>query len=675
MKKLLFFLLPLLFFSCNRDSSIKFELPAIISSGMVLQRDTEATLWGKASPKQTVNITTNWGIKARTKADKSGLWQLKVKTGPAGGPYELAFQTSDTTVTLTNILFGEVWICSGQSNMEMPLMGWPPNDTIENSAREIANANFPQIRLFTVPRKVAMERNFNCVGNWSECSPETVPSFSATAFFFGKKIHQQVGVPVGLIHTSWGGTPAEAWTSPDFLKDFPVYSAIVDTMDYAKMEYDTMMAWMNKLERIQINEKDKSFYKTLDLKGQDYISADYDDSAWPTTPVPAFWEFTSLPEFDGIVWLRKSFEASENMINKELILHLGPVDDMDVVYLNGQKIGEIIEPGFWRLSRDYKVPANLLKVGNNVLTVCVIDQMGGGGVYGQGDITLTASRGKSIILNGDWKFKPVAEIMGTDIYIYAGDKNYNSKPKMSIAVGQNTPTTLFNGMINPLVPFTIKGAIWYQGEANVGRGFEYRKLFPAMINSWRAEWKQGDFPFYYVQIAPWEYGDEPRSSAAEIREAQMMTLSTPNTGMVVTMDIGNPVNIHPCNKEDVGSRLALWALAKDYGFDTISYSGPLYKSTKTEGNKIIVSFDFADSGLMAKGKELTYFEVAGEDQIYYPAKAEIIGLTVVVTSEKVAAPVAVRYAWSATAEPNLFNSDGLPASPFRSDNWKRLSEQ
>jgi sialate O-acetylesterase len=675
MRKVTIILLPILLFACTKESSIRFELPSVISSGMVLQRDTEVALWGKATPGQTVKIVTSWGVRSKTKSDSKGCWQFKIKTGHAGGPYELAFQTPDTSVTLNNILLGEVWICSGQSNMEMPLLGWPPNDTIQNSAREIANANFPQIRLFSVPRKVAMERSFNCVGNWSECSPESVAGFSATAYFFGKKIHQELGVPVGLIHTSWGGTPAEAWTSSEFLKDFPAYATIADSLKVAKVQYDSMMVWMKTMEMTRIDEKDNTFYQHIDLKGQEIISTDFDDSSWPVMPVPAFWEYSVLPEFDGIVWLRKSFEVPQAFENKELTLHLGPIDDMDVAYLNGKKIGEILQPGFWKKSRDYKIPAGIVKSGNNVLTVCVIDQMGGGGLYGPEDISLSiANKGKSLTLKGDWKYMPVAEIMGNEMYLFSAEKTYAAKPKMSFPVGQNTPTTLFNAMINPLVPFTIKGAIWYQGEANVGRGFEYRTLFPALIKSWRNEWKQGDFPFYYVQIAPWEYGDEPKSAAAEVREAQLMTLSTPNTGMVVTMDIGNPVNIHPCYKEEVGNRLALWALAKNYDYDTLTYSGPLFNSILTDGNKIIVSFNYTNGGLVARGGDLTYFEVAGEDQVYYPAKAQIVDQTVVVTSEQVSNPVAVRYGWSATAEPNLFNGAGLPASPFRSDNWKRLSE-
>ncbi len=675
MRKLSSLLFSILLIACSKESTIRFELPSVISDGMVLQRDTEVVLWGKASPKQSVKIVTNWGIRKRVKTDENGKWQLKIKTGPAGGPYEVAFQTSDTSVIIKNVLLGEVWICSGQSNMEMPMAGWPPNDTIMHSAQEIAGADYPQIRLFTVPRKTAIEPLDNCIGSWSECSPESVAGFSATAYLFGKNIYQKLGVPVGLIHTSWGGTPAEAWTSKEFLNDFPAYKTITDSFQVAKVQYQQLMDWMKTLDKIILKSGDDSFYSKIDLKGQEFIAPGFDDSNWPVMSLPAFWEQNALPEFDGIVWFRKTFEIPASMSGKEMILHLGPIDDMDITYLNGGKIGDVLRPGFWKESRDYVIPADKVKAGKNTLAVCVIDNMGGGGLYGPEDITLTIKgTRKSMNLSGEWKYMPVAEIIGSELYYYSTEKPYTSRPVISIPVGQNTPSVLFNGMINPLVPYTIKGAIWYQGEANVGKGYEYRKLFPAMINSWRSAWDQGDFPFYYVQIAPWEYGDEPRSAAAEVREAQLMTLAVPHTGMAVVMDIGNPKNIHPCNKEDVGKRLSLWALAKDYGYDTITYSGPLYDTIRIDGNKVIVLFEHVDGGLVARGGDLTYFELAGEDQAYYPAEARIVDETVVVTSPKVPAPVAVRYGWSATAEPNLFNAAGLPASPFRSDNWKRLSE-
>jgi sialate O-acetylesterase len=675
MKKLSLLLLTVLVLSCTKSPVIKFELPSVISDGMVLQRNTEVVLWGKASPSRKVLVTTSWGVKSAVRTNKMGQWQVKVKTGDAGGPYEIAFQAGDTSVTLTNVLLGEVWVCSGQSNMEMPVSGWPPNDTILNSAKEIAEANYPQIRLFTVARNLSLERIDKCNGSWSECSPRTIPAFSATAYFFGKNLYQKLGIPVGLIHTSWGGTPAEAWTSTEFLKDIPAYSNIIENLKTGKVEQDSLMAWMHKLESKIIDLNDSAYYSKLDIEVLSMADKNLDDSGWPVMKLPAFWEVSGLADFDGIVWFRKEFEVPAGMAGKEMILHLGPIDDMDRTFLNGEPIGEIMKAGFWKESRDYKIPAGKIKAGTNVLAVCVFDQTGGGGIYGPEEIKLTIpAKKQSILLNGDWKYNPIAQILGSEVFWFTKDRSFMGRPKVNIPIGSGTPSVLFNAMINPIIPFTMRGVIWYQGEANVGRGFEYRTLFPEMINCWRNDWDQGDFPFYYVQIAPWEYGDDPKSPAAELREAQLLTLSVPNTGMVVTMDIGNPVNIHPCNKEEVGRRLALWALAINYGYDTLVYSGPIYNSILVDGSKIIISFDYAADGLVAKGGNLTCFEVAGSDSVYYPAIAQIVDQTVVVTSEKVSQPVAVRYGWSATAEPNLFNTAGLPASPFRSDSWKRLSE-
>jgi sialate O-acetylesterase len=559
--------------------------------------------------------------------------------------------------------------------MEMPLMGWPPADTINYSAREITAADYPMIRIFNVARNIATQPLDTCGGNWSVCSPETAADYSATAYFFGKELYRKLGVPVGLITSSWGGTPAQAWTSKEFVKNFPAYAGIVDSFPIAMEQHDSLLRWMDRLPNTPVDPNNRFSYTHMDYKEQVYAATDYNDSGWGQITVPALWESTQLPDFDGVVWFRKKFNLPAGLAGKEMMLHLGPIDDMDMAFINGQKIGANMETGNWKTDRLYTVPAGLLHSGENLLAVCVVDITGGGGLYGEDDITLSSKKGEPILLlRGKWKYLPIAEIMGNKIFFYDSENNFFTRPKSRFSIGPSSPTTLYNAMIYPLIPYTIKGAIWYQGEANVGRGYEYRELFPEMIASWRAAWQEGDFPFYYVQIAPWEYGDKIKSPAAEVREAQLMALRVPNTGMAVTMDIGNPVNIHPANKQDVGKRLALWALAKEYGYDSIVYSGPLFKSISIDGNKIIVSFDHTHGGLIARGGELTHFELAGEDQVYLPAKATIVDETVIVSAAGVPNPVAVRYGWSATAEPNLFNGAGLPASPFRSDNWKRLSE-
>ncbi len=672
MKKITWILLIVLVVGCQSKQKEFIQLPALINSGMVLQRNTEVSLWGKSAPAAKVEIWGSWGDRTTAIADEKGNWQTKLKTTDAGGPYELAFKTNDTSLVIKDILMGEVWLCSGQSNMEMPLQGWPGNP-IKDSEAEIKAANYPQIHLFTVPRAMSFFPMDSCGGSWAACTPETAKSFSASAYFFGRDLYNKLKVPIGLIHSSWGGTPAESWTTRQYLDSIPAYRSIIDSLKYAAAQSDTLQKWLSALKSYDLPADD---YSMLDLNDEKYAAFDYDDSNWATMKLPSLWESEGLPNFDGIVWFRKVFNYSGKIPGKGLTLHLGAIDDMDAAYVNGMKIGQIEKTGFYQFPREYKIPGNILKEGKNVIAVRVIDNGGGGGIYDKNGIHLISESGHTTDLDGEWKYMPEAEIVNNKIYVFGeGNHSFKNRPRLSVPLSPYTPSVLFNAMINPLIPFTVKGVIWYQGESNVGKAFEYRTLFPDMIKSWRALWDEGNFPFYFVQIAPFDYGEKERSAAAELREAQLMTLKLPNTGMVVTTDIGgNPKIIHPANKQEVGRRLALWALAKNYGFDSLVYSGPLYQSIDIDNNKAIVHFTHVDGGLIAKGGPLTWFEVAGNDQKYYPAKAEIKGNTVVVWSAKVPKPVAVRFGWSDVAVPNLFNSAGLPASPFRSDNWKRLTE-
>lgn len=652
------------------------HLPAIISDGMVLQQNTEVSLWGKSSPNAMIEIRSSWGNRLSVKANTDGKWIGKLKTPTAGGPFEVTFQTSDTNIVVKNVLVGEVWMCSGQSNMEMPMCGWPP-DTISNWASEIAAANYPEMRLFTIQHNATPAPVEDCEAEWLECTPKNVNNFSSTAYFFGRKLNQELKVPVGLIHSSWGGTPAESWISKEYLSNFPKYQAIVNAYDSILVEFDILMKWMDRLPVIAM-PADTQGFESVQLNDMEYASFDCNDSDWPVMELPSLWEAKGLTDYDGIVWFRKEFDLPAGMSGKDMVLHLGAIDDMDATYVNGIKVGSILEDGHYKQSRDYTIPAKILKNGKNVIAVQVIDTRGGGGIYEKTEMTIgiKGSAKFQVQLNGDWKYRPVAEILKGKIYVYGKDSNsFDSRPKLTGRISAYSPVTLFNGMINPVVPYTIKGAIWYQGEANVGKGYEYRTLFPTLIKCWRNTWDIGDFPFYFVQIAPYNYNEQEPGPSSEVREAQLMTLNVPNTGMVVTTDIGNPENIHPANKQDVGKRLAIWALAKTYGQDSLIYSGPIYDSITIESNKAIIHFKYAESGLVAKEGPLTWFEIAGIDKKYYPATAAIQGQTVVVTSCKVKEPVAVRFGWNQIAQPNLFNGAGLPASPFRTDNWKRESEE
>jgi len=524
----------------------------------------------------------------------------------------------------------------------------------------MAAADYPNIRLFTVQKKIADTPQADCTGQWSLCKPDTIPGFSAVGYFFGRHLHKELGVPVGLVNTSWGGTVAEAWTSSDALAKMPEFKTLMARIAEAKADPDSSMqkyqaeldAWQKKVD-------------AAGAQGRAAIEPGFDDSGWKDMALPATWEQAGLPDFDGLVWFRKTIDVPESWAGKELMLELGPIDDQDTTWINGIRVGAHTGPGKWQALRKYPLAANVIKAGQNVIAVQVLDTGGGGGINGQpGQMKLKpldADDTDALSLAGAWRYK-----VGYNL------ASMPPQPQPPVWVNNpNAPTVLYNGMIAPLVPFGIRGAIWYQGESNAGRAYQYRELFPTMISNWRQKWNQGEFPFLFVQLANYMATQpEPGESAwAELREAQLMTLQLANTGMATIIDIGEANDIHPRNKQDVGKRLALWALARTYGRDVV-YSGPLYRSMAIEGDKIRLRFDHVGSGLVAQdGGLLKGFAIAGKDRKFVWANAKIEGQTVVVSSAAVAEPVAVRYGWANNPICNLYNDADLPASPFRTDDW------
>lgn len=632
-------------------SSADVRLPAIISDNMVLQQNSEVAIWGWAQPDETVTVSHVWEtccqVNQTVQAGDDGRWQVMLKTPGPGGPHTLTVK-GNNEITINNILMGEVWFCSGQSNME-----WPAS-MIDNAEKEIASADYPKIRFFRVDNATALSPLTDCSGQWKICTPDTAPFFSAIGFLFSRIIHTELNVPVGMIGTYWGGTPAEAWTKRQVLqRQFPEFEAQLKQVDEEKNR--------NPLTNTQIWEIKRNWNEQI-LQADPGVAGNWqsqtlDESDWQDMPVPALWNADELDKFDGIIWHRKTVDLPPDWAAKELILELGPIDDADTTWFNGSQIGET---DGWQINRKYTVPAGLAKSGQNLLAIKVVDNQGGGGLYGQPEqvkIYPKDQPDKAVGLAGNWKSKIAISYMDLPGY-------RDIKP-----IDQNMPTVLYNAMIAPLIPYSVRGALWYQGESNCGRQEQYKRLIPAMVQNWRDDWGRGDFPFYYVQIAPYDYGNPDDPMSALLREAQMHTLSFKNSGMAVTMDIGNPKDIHPRNKLDVAKRLSLWALAKDYGRTDIVYSGPLYREMKIEGGKIRLFFDHVGSGLMSKGGPLTHFTIAGEDRKFVLAKAVIDGDTIMVSAEGVKNPVAVRYAFTNAAQPNLFNKEGLPASSFRTDTW------
>ncbi len=633
------------------ESAGKLKLPAVISDNMVLQQQSDVALWGWANPKAVIEITTSWSeSKVTAKADVKGKWRTTIATPVAGGPYKISIRVkgADAGIVLQNILIGEVWICSGQSNME-----WNFDLGVLNGDQELREANYPQIRLFHTRRDIAVSPNQDCVGRWQECNPNSVRYFSAVAYFFGRNLHKELNVPIGLINSSWGGTVAETWVSEEGLRPLKDFD---ERLDFLKLTAKNPESADRKNKAVLDRYWDK--INSVDPWNQAFKS-DYDHSDWPEMAVPGLWNSKSLANFDGVIWFRRDIELPTSWAGQNLVLELGAIDDMDSTWLNGVKVGGYETIGHYLTKRVYTVPASVVRSGKNVLAVRVVDTGGGGGFFSPAEIMrirpANAPETQAIPLAGNWHYK-------------VGPSTSQMPPLPPInEINQNDPTTLFNGMISPLIPFHIKGAIWYQGESNRMRYMQYQKLFPALIEDWRNQWAIGEFPFYWVQIAPFNYQGD-KGEEAELRDSQRLTLKTPATGMAVTMDIATPNNIHPPNKQEVGRRLALWALAKNYKRGNIEYSGPLYREMKVEGSSIRLYFDHAGDGLATGPEGLDHFEIADSSGKFFPAKAVIDNDTLVVSSDKVKSPTAVRYAWGTIDEGTLFNKSGLPASSFSTQN-------
>jgi len=642
------------------------RLPAVFGDHMVLQQRTSAPLWGWAQPGQRIRVHPSWMDRPLpTTAGRDGAWRVALPTPSAGGPFTIAIRSTAITAgntpprehvyRLEDVLVGEVWICSGQSNMEMPVgRAGPGYSGVIEYERELAAADHPQVRLFTVERAFALEPEADCAGVWQRCRPESVAEFSAVGYFFGRELQERLDVPIGLICAAWGGTPAEVWTSRTGLERLPSFADALEEMDALRVDPDAF-ADRHAAEMVFWRELGRLFDPGL---RQTWMDESFNDDEWDLIEVPGVWTGEDLRDFDGAVWFRRTVKLPESWAGRNLTISLGPIDDWDQTWFNGISIGMHDSGVQWQTPRLYQVSGEYVHAGENTITVRVIDTGGEGGFRGErGQLTIARSGSDEapISLAGRWRYQ-----------IGPTFAEFPPQPKRK-TVRPALPGALYNGMIAPLVPYGIRGAVWYQGESNRYDPEGYRTLFPTMIESWREAWGRGDFPFYYVQIAPFEYrhhGELPSEATAELREAQLLTLRVPNTGMAVTLDVGNPRDIHPRNKKPVGDRLARWALAQTYGRDLV-YSGPLYRSMQVEGDRLRVFFDHVGSGLIARGEGLGQFEIAGEDGTFVPAGARIDGESVVVWSDDVEKPTAARYAWSDAPIAGLFNKEGLPASPFR----------
>ncbi len=640
MKKLLPVLLfVFLFTSIYAD----IKLPVILSDGLVLQRDTKFTINGWASPGEKVILKFN-GKKYSAKTGKDGTWTMELPPQKAGGPHEMVFKGKNE-VTVDNILFGDVWICSGQSNMVLPM-----ERVKERYPDEIANAHYSEIRNFFVPTKTNLDGPSKDLppGTWKEANPEDVLTFGAVAYFFAKKIYNEFHIPIGLINSSVGGTPIESWISEEGFHDFP------DILETIEKNKDTAYIASLRPPRGSFNPrqpKDKGM-----LENPKWFETDYMPKGWYNINIPGYWEDQGVHDLNGVVWYRREINVPASMTGVPAKLFMGRIVDADVVYINGEKVGNIT---YQYPPRRYEIPEHVLKPGKNIIVIRVTNNSGKGGFVPDKPYYLTANN-EEIDLKGTWQYK-VGEVF--EPREFSG----------SFFSAQNQPTSLYNAMIAPLIHQKTKGFLWYQGETNAGNPEPYADFMSALINDWRNKWQDDNLPFLFVQLANFMDVDylPTESKWAELRFAQFKALKVPNTAMAVSIDLGEWNDIHPLNKKDVGERLALGALKLAYHQDLV-YSGPLFQSAKKEGNKIIVSFDDVGSGLTTNDSEdLRRFEIAGSDGKFVWANAKISGNTVEVWNDEIDNPVKVRYAWSDNPrDANLYNKEGLPASPFETSELK-----
>jgi sialate O-acetylesterase len=658
--RIVLFLLPftLTFFASTYAANRKLTMPHLFTDHMVLQQKTKVNIWGWAAAGQKVFIKGSWGKQAWAVTNAAGKWIVKLATPAAGGPFTISIKTTDSHIDINDVLIGEVWLASGQSNMDIPLKGWPPGDTIFNSALEISKADYPKIRLYKVPFGISTTPLDSAGGKWNISSPQTAGDFSATAYFYARAIYQKLGVPVGIVQSSIGGTPAEAWTSKGYLSKIGDFNQAMADQEKTQDEID---AWFKKWAAQKLPQTTDQ-WKNISFADMDATDPKFDDLRWATIKLPGRFDQVSQNELDGVMWLRKDFVIQDTTADHTL--KIGAVHDMESIYINGKYVGGLMGKGFTNTLREIAIPKNLLLSGTNSIAIRVINNRGQGLI--NGPITIGVKNGELVSIEGEWRSRIVAEIANGKIYTYGLQRDIAVRPKSS-RLDSNSPTSLFNAMINPLIPFTFRGIVWYQGESNVGRAEQYKRLFPNLIEDWRDKWGE-ELPFYYVQLAPYIYkAADQHEQGQMLRNAQRYALTLPKTGMVSLLDVGYLKTAHPPYKQEVGDRLARFAFKNQYGEKDLVASGPLYKKTTVAGNELTVEFESTGSGLTAAPSGMDNFEIAGADKVYVKADAKIVNNKVVVSNPAVANPVYVRYAWSDSSSGTLFNKEGLPAATFTSE--------
>lgn len=614
----------------------------MFSDNMVLQREAAIAVWGTANPGDKIVVQIG-SSEAETMTQPDGRWMVNLAQLSAGGPYVLKIKGSRDKIEFKNVLIGDVWFASGQSNMEHPMKGWEyiPHSAVDHSEKEIADSNYPEIRLFSVPKfPSSLELKDLPEGRWEVAGPESVAGFSSTAWFFGKELYQELKVPIGIINCSWGGAPIQTWMSRESLEhfkdsvDLPVIPDKFDEKEWAEKVTESIEK--NRVRRNQIS------YPKLGLP-EEINNSGFDNSFWKSVNL-----LDEGNRFGNIVWLRKNIIVPELFAQQKLKLSLGFLNRQSQVYLNGKELDYFLYPQPVKI----EISRELVRSGENILTIRLAQPFGESQVMGSPEQFFLSNIDQSFSCNivEGWK------------------ANDGLEPVMPIIESyQNNPAFLFNGMVAPVIPYRIKGFIWYQGESDAGRPQLYEQMFRQLIVDWRKLWSQGDLPFLFVQTSNIEQShefDKKSDSWCLLREAQQKALSLPHTGMAVSLDMGNLYDVHPKNKQEFGHRLALQAYRIAYHRDVIA-DGPTYESVEIKGDTMVVWLKYPSSRLIAKNpKDLSGFEIAGKDRLFQEAKACLKGNSVYLFSAHLRNPVAVRYAWTNNPKCCLFNKEGLPLAPF-----------
>ena len=622
------------------------KMPSVFSNNMVLQSGVPLNVWGKAEAGENIIVSFK-GQQKKTVAASDGKWTVRLDAVKESAEAAEMKIKGKNEITISNVIVGDVWMASGQSNMEMRVK------SCLNFEEEKKNANIPAIRYFNVEKQIAPEPLDDLKGKWIVCSPETVGDCSAVAFFFGRALYLKYKTPLGFINNSWGGSACQAWTPAETLKADKSLPQPLNIPAEKLADMKTYSQYAESIYQESIN-KDPG----ISPEAAKYAADDFDDRSWKDINIPSNIENTGA-NIDGAIWFRREIEIPESWKDSELTLVMFACDN-DVTYFNGTKVGESVRKSYLNQTpnRYYKVSKDLVKPGKNEIAIRVFNTINNGGLTGANppDLRIQKDNNNKISLSGKWKYNIELKLPPAKLSAYL------PSPK-------DIPAGPYNAMVAPHEDYQITGVIWYQGESNAGAAMQYRKLFSDMIKSWRVKFKNPEMPFLFVQLANWRDKQKAPSegSWAEIRESQTLTLKVPRTGMAVTSDIGEALDIHPKNKQDVGLRLARWAELYRYGNKDIEVSGPLYDSVKFADGKAEISFTHTKGGLKSKDGELKGFAIAGTDKNFVWAKAEIKGDKIIVWSDAVKEPAAVRYAWAINPEGNLYNGEGLPASGFRTD--------